>query len=142
MNALSNRKLPRSIFLIEDDEDDQLFFSIALSEIEHTVLFPVAKNGQEALATLANMTVLPDFIFMDINMPKMNGIECLKAIKDIPRIKGIPIVMLTSSIIEKSLTLQLGAQAYIKKPHSGKMLRKEIEQIIDLDFVSNGRAGD
>ena len=68
---------PKYILLVDDDIDDQEFFIDALGAIENANLFGVANNGKEALALLANSVPLPDHIFMDFNMPVMNGIECL-----------------------------------------------------------------
>eukprot|EP01035_Chromulina_nebulosa_P054372 gene54372-74484_t len=70
----------KSILLVEDDKDDQEFFIEAIKDIENVTLYFVANNGKEALDKLRNSKVLPDLIFTDINMPVMNGIECLTAI--------------------------------------------------------------
>jgi CheY-like chemotaxis protein len=72
------------IFLVEDDTDDQTFFKEALDTIQDTLLLDIAENGQEALAKLRGMPIYPDIIFMDINMPVMNGIDCLREIKSTP----------------------------------------------------------
>ncbi len=125
----------KSILLVEDDEDDQFFFIEAMSKIENATLYAIAKNGKEALDCLENLSTLPDIIFMDINMQIMNGIECLTLIMKNPLICNIPVVMLTTSSGEKQLTHTLGASAYIKKPWDRESLYKQIEQMINLDFV-------
>jgi len=87
----------KNVFLAEDDEDDQQFFIEAVKEIDNFICIYVANNGVEALAKLNNMLVLPDLIFMDINMPLMNGFECLTQLKRKIRFKNIPVVILTTS---------------------------------------------
>jgi CheY-like chemotaxis protein len=84
-------KIAKSILLVEDDKDDQIFFIQALSEIENATLFHIANNGKEALEKLANCTVFPDLIFTDINMPVMNGTEFLSAIMKNPYTQNIPV---------------------------------------------------
>ena len=79
----------KSIFLVEDDKDDQDFFTEALNEIANTKLFAIASNGIEALLRLKHSIILPDIIFMDINMPVMNGIECLVELTQNPLTKYI-----------------------------------------------------
>ena len=133
MNTLKN------VFLVDDDTDDQLFFIEALSEIENAALYDVANNGREALDRLENSVVLPALIFMDINMPIMNGIECLSKIIKNPQIRNIPVVILTSDTGQAELVCRLGAKAFLKKPSDSKILRQQLEQLINLDFVADSR---
>jgi len=70
-------KAVKTILVIEDDIDEQQFFIQALNSISNASLYFVANNGKEALEQLNKTTVLPDLIFSDIQMPIMNGIECL-----------------------------------------------------------------
>jgi CheY-like chemotaxis protein len=86
----------KNIFLVEDDADDQYFFTEALREIEHANLFAIADNGQDALDKLKNSMLLPDVIFTDINMPKLSGIGFLRALLKTSRIKNIPVVVLST----------------------------------------------
>jgi CheY-like chemotaxis protein len=135
-------KNTKSIFLIEDDIDDQCFFIEALCEIENTSLYAVANNGKEALDKLNSPTTLPDLIFMDINMPIMNGIECLTEIIKNPQLKNIPVVILSSATEQMEIVHKLGAKAFLKKPPDGKTMRSQLEQMINLDFVTNGQMAD
>ena len=88
----------KNIFLVDDDKEDQEFFIEALNKIENAKLYGIASNGKEALDTLKKTDTLPDFIFMDFNMPLMNGIECLFEITNLARTKDIPVLMLSSAI--------------------------------------------
>ena len=127
--------LQKNILLVEDDKDDQDFFIEALNKIENTHLFFVAGNGKEAIDKLHNCTTLPDIIFTDINMPVMNGIECLSALRNNPLTKDIPVVFLSSEIVRTELIFKLGARAFIKKSASGKMLQGQLEQMINQTYL-------
>lgn len=125
----------RSILLVEDDKDDQLFFLEALATIRNATLFDIAANGKEAVALLERSPLLPDMIFMDIDMPEMNGIECLARLMTIPRLENIPVVILSSATWEMDYARLIGAKAFIKKPSNADILFQQIEQMINLDFV-------
>jgi CheY-like chemotaxis protein len=121
---------PTTILLVEDDQDDQDLFMIALSGIRDATLFAVAINGKEAIDWLRTSLSQPAVIFMDINMPVMDGMECLSEIAKDPLINNIPVVMLSSDIHQRERAQQLGAVAFIKKPNSTLILQQELENII------------
>lgn len=108
--------LPRKL-LVEDDTDDQYFFREALSLLSPALSCQIAENGVEALKLLKELPLF-DIIFMDINMPKMNGIECLQVLKSNDSYKNIPVVILSTSndktYIERCKIL--GATFYFTKP--------------------------
>jgi CheY-like chemotaxis protein len=128
---------PISVFLVEDNRLYQLLFIQVLKEIKHAILFDVANNGKEALEKLENSVTLPDLIFTDINMPVMNGLECLTEIKKNPKIKDIPVVILSSSTPHVELVQKLGAKAFLKKPSDIHTLREQLEQMITLDVAED-----
>ena len=68
-------------FLIDDDDDDRKIFGIALSKIDEGIEYRYAANGIEAIDHLKATTKIPDYIFLDLNMPKMTGVECLIELK-------------------------------------------------------------
>jgi len=105
--------------LIDDDHDDQLVFSIAVKRLNKPILCITADNGLIALRKLEHdPSFKPDFIFLDLNLPGLNGIECLIRIKEISKLSSIPVVIYTtSSRAEDILTAKnLGAFAFITKP--------------------------
>src|SRR5687768_3493080 len=110
------------ILLAEDDEDDQELIHMAFNKVtsEHDIKF--ANNGQEALDILQRHSVLPCLIILDMNMPMMNGLQTLKALRSEPKFAKVPIVILTTSdredIRKKSYTD--GAADYFIKPVSFK----------------------
>ena len=132
----------KTILLVDDDEDDQLFFIKALSEIDNATLYTLANNGKEALDTLENSAIPPSLIFMDINMPVMNGIECLAEIIQNPQTRNIPVIFLSTDQSQIEPARKLGAKAFISKTANVKQLREQIERMINLDFITESHIAD
>lgn len=108
-------------FLIDDDEDDREIFSLALNASNPSSTYVTATNGEDALRILEDQPdFIPDFIFLDLNMPFMDGRSCLKELKKIPKLRDVPIIMFTTSSYTKDIedTLKLGASHYLIKPTS------------------------
>ena len=105
-------------FLIDDDVDDQEIFLSVLEEITPSIQCITATNGQEALQKLTSHEVEPDIIFVDLNMPLMNGKQFLEACTALDGCEKIPVIILTTSSDKKSIeeTLRMGASDYITKP--------------------------
>lgn len=117
------QKQPISILLVEDNEDDIVMTLESFSEINSTAITHVVRDGQEAVSFLRGEgdyvnAPKPSLILMDINMPKKNGFDVLDDIKRDPKLKQIPVVILTTS--ERPEDVQLayskGASSYIPKP--------------------------
>lgn len=108
------------LFIVDDDEDDINLFVEAVNEIDKTMECFKAKNGEDALARLDALEMLPDVIFLDLNMPRMNGRETLERLKASDRYKHIPVVIYSTSNAEqdKADTKNLGASDYLTKPDS------------------------
>lgn len=122
-----------SILLVEDDKDDQLLFTDAVSEIDPAITCTVADNGLEALRLLEQKSPwLPAVVFLDLNMPHMSGMECLSAIKNVPEWASIPVVIFTTSnnVADREKSLKLGASDFITKPPSFESLIQEISRVI------------
>jgi CheY-like chemotaxis protein len=126
----------KSILLVDDSKSDRLLFKMALEEIPNGKMYGEAQEGTEALAMLKSAEELPDLIFLDINMPGMDGLECLANIIIDPRTVNIPVVMLSSDIAHAETTRKLGARAFVQKPFDGE-LHVHIEKMINLDFAAN-----
>jgi len=121
------------LFLIDDDEDDQHVFAEALSEVDGSVDLLTASNGLEALEILKSASSkLPDLIFLDLNMPKMNGKQFLQEIKSSSDLSDIPVVIYSTSSAktDKDETLQLGASDFIVKPVSYGALCDTLHSVI------------
>src|ERR1700754_4259601 len=88
----------KKILLIDDDEDEQFFFIEALKEIGAPVKFFFAPTASEGIRLLKFL--LPDIVFMDINMPALTGFDCLDMIKRDSRINKIPVIIYSTGINE------------------------------------------
>ena len=107
--------------LIDDDADDRKLFIEAVKEIDETIECKTAKNGELALELLRDTGhPLPDFIFLDIRMPRIDGKKCLFEIKKDERLKHIPVIIYTTSkAVEESIELRnMGAFHFISKPNN------------------------
>ena len=125
-----------TILLIDDDLDDTLLFRKVVSDINDSILFLSAQDGKDALDFLQSApTNLPDIIFLDLNMPKMNGKECLTLLKKDPVLREIPVIIYTTSSLpkDKQETIAEGALCFITKPSSIADLKK-ILQVITGSF--------
>jgi len=127
----------KAVLLIEDTKFDQFFFIHALTDITNATLLHVANNGREALHKLEDRSMLPDLIFTDINMPVMDGIECISKIVNNPQIKHIPVIVLSSDTSVIKTVREIGAKAFIKKPNDNGILRKQLEHVINIDLVAD-----
>jgi CheY-like chemotaxis protein len=85
------------MMIVDDDSDDTDLFCEALKEVDSSIKCLIARDGEEALNLLKNLTVLPDLIFLDINMPRMNGKTCFREIRKNPLLRNIPIVIYSTS---------------------------------------------
>ena len=129
-------KKAKKILLIDDDIDDQLYFKDAINEISKSLECNIANNGREAIKQI-NGPPPPDLIFLDLNMPVMNGYECLSFLKREDRYKNIPVVIFTTSQsvndIEKSR--KMGAELFFTKPSNFNTLCAKLDSILDMDFT-------
>lgn len=127
-------KPKKTILLVEDDAVDVMTVQRALREISVTNPLAVAGNGEEALEYLRNnANEKPCIILLDLNMPKMNGIEFLEIVKRDAGLKAIPVVVLTTSRgeREKIESYNLGAAGYMIKPVDYRQF-VEMMRTIDL----------
>ena len=113
-------KSSRPIFLVEDDAVDQMLLQRALSTLRIKNRLDVANNGEEALELLGRSKSedIPCLILIDLNMPKMNGFEFLKALRQDESLRMIPVIVLTTSKEQKDVkeSYRLGAAGYMAKP--------------------------
>src|SRR5437016_4573868 len=110
------------ILYAEDDPEDLDTFRDIVALIDPAIKIFHAKNGSELLDILDNSVILPDYVFLDINMPVVDGKECLKQIKADKRFKTIPVVIYTTSNRPSDIDTfyQLGAHKYFVKPSTFK----------------------
>ena len=124
----------KPIMLVEDDQVDAMTVKRALKEIHVTNRLDIVGNGEEALSFLRNPeNEKPGIILLDLNMPKMNGIEFLKIAKKDKTLKRIPVVVLTTSKTEQDKvdSYDLGVAGYMIKPVD---YRKFVEVVRTIDL--------
>ena len=110
--------MPLNILLADDDRDDRYFFEKALKELPVDTNLNTVPDGEGLMDYLhENAANLPDVLFLDNNMPRKNGSECLIEIKGDTRLKGIPVVLCSTSLGDDfaNLLYQNGAHYYLHK---------------------------
>jgi len=129
--------MSKSVILIaEDDADDRFLLQAAFDENQFNDTLQFVENGVELLDYLNNgisgsNAALPDFILLDLNMPKKDGREALKEIKQHPELKKIPIIIFSTTNNRQEITrcYELGANSYITKPNSFEQLIQVVKTI-------------
>ena len=125
-----------TILLVDDDIDDLEMFTIALAEVDPEVSIKWAKDGFEALETLSKFPTPPTFIFLDLNMPKMNGKKCLSEIRKISAFAKVPVVIYSTSRIKDDIKemKKLGASSFLVKPVQFSALKQSLKRILSTDW--------
>ena len=128
---------PIQILLADDDEDDRLFFKEAFDEIKIKTQVQFVNDGVELMNHLnQNGNQLPHILFLDLNMPRKNGIECLLEIKRMIQLQNIAIVIYSTSSSDQDIeeTFVHGANIYIKKPSDFTTLKRILEEVIKVNW--------
>ena len=120
------------VLYADDDVEDVEIFNEVVNMINPSIQLIHASNGEKALKILEDAALLPDYIFIDINMPGMNGKSCLAQIKSDKRFFGVPTIIYTTSgdISEVETLMSLGAVNYIIKPHTLKEAVDGLTQVL------------
>ncbi|MBC7536168.1 MAG: response regulator [Ferruginibacter sp.] len=130
---MSASKPPINILLADDDEDDCLFFQDALKELPVSTLLQTVSNGDQLMERLHDkQQFLPDLLFLDLNMPRKNGLDCLEEIKQHTDLNRLFIAIYSTSLQQHIVDKvhEIGAQYYICKPTSFSKLKNLIFQTI------------
>jgi len=128
-------KTHHNLLLADDDIDDCIFFEDALKELPISATLSTVNNGIQLMNyLLAKSDDLPDVLFLDLNMPRKNGIECLTEIKLNDTLKDLPVIIFSTSFNLEVVDLfyQKGAHYYIRKPGEYEKLRKIILEAVTL----------
>lgn len=130
--------MPTKLFLSEDDDDDIEFFSDIILEISPASKISVTKNGNELMSLLENEKQLPDFIFLDLNMPKKTGFECLQEIRSKEKWKAIKVVILSTSSDKEQINevYKMGADLYLQKATSYITFKDKLSKCLQMDWDS------
>lgn len=131
-----------NLLLADDDSDDCLFFKEALEELPVDASLSTVNDGEQLMDFLSsNSGDLPDALFLDLNMPRKSGLECLTEIKETEELKHLPIIIFSTSLdldVVDSL-YEKGANYYIRKPGDFSALKKVIFEAITLTNNANSK---
>jgi CheY-like chemotaxis protein len=125
------------ILLADDDEDDCVLFADVLEGLSTSPRLTTAKNGQHLMQILEERdSLLPDIIFLDVNMPLKNGIECLAEIRQDERLKMLPVIIFSTSAQKWAVdrAYELNANFFIRKPDTFMDLKNVIQKILSLNW--------
>ncbi|MES2544252.1 MAG: response regulator [Bacteroidota bacterium] len=125
------------ILIADDDEDDRTFFSEAINELKMENKLTMVDDGIALIDYLKNQdSPLPHILFLDLNMPYKNGIECLKEIRADKRFNDMSIAIYSTSSSDKDIedTFVEGANIYIKKPNDFSKLKKVIKDVLNMNW--------
>jgi CheY-like chemotaxis protein len=131
--------------LIDDDIDDQELFAHALKHLDVSVDFVTANDGVHAIEKInSDSDFNPYFIFIDVNMPRMNGIECLVEIKKISKVKNTPVYLYSTYGDPDTISAgkKLGAVDLLVKAHSMKELEQTLAEIFQSEKTELGTDAD
>jgi len=124
---------PLNIVFADDEENDRLLFLDALKELKIKTNVHTVNDGIELMDYLKGAVKdLPHLLFLDLNMPKKNGMECLKEIRMDEKLNDIAIAIFSTSLSEKDIeeTLINGANVYINKPNSFEALIQVLNKVV------------
>jgi CheY-like chemotaxis protein len=124
------------ILYAEDDPEDVEVFCEAVKAIDASIACIVARDGNEALEVLENSIILPDYIFLDVNMPMLNGRECLLRIRGSKTYAAIPVIMYTTSTRVGDIRdfKALGANDYVIKPNSFAEVLNYLSRVLKIQL--------
>ncbi len=128
---------PLQVLLADDDEDDRLFFKEALEDIKIKSVVTTVNDGIELMEYLNQADfILPDVVFLDLNMPRKNGIQCLEEIRNNNALKSLTVAIYSTSGAERDIeeTFVKGANVYIKKPNDFTTLKKVVEEAMRINW--------
>ena len=130
----------KRFFIVDDDVDDQELFIEAVNEVDKSIECISASNCEEALQILKSGKIaLPDVIFLDLNMPRQNGKQCLVELKKTAHLSKIPVIIYTTSSEKRDIdeTTRLGAAHFLTKPNKFDELCKALSFVLSKDWSKN-----
>lgn len=127
------------ILLIDDDVDDQLIFQEIMQEISSGIECFTAGNGLQGLGLLDEMQPPPAIIFLDLNMPLVNGWEFLERLKKNDKMSQIPVIIMTTSDdkIDKKRAVDHGARTFLTKTANLTLLRQSIRDVLKAAAIGH-----
>ncbi len=126
-----------SILLIDDDDDDQFIFLAALEDVAPDSACHISNNALEAFEYLRSGPEIPDMLFLDLNMPMMNGFEFLLMLKSDPMLSPMPVIIFSTSDNpeDQDRARELGALQFITKTADFEALKKDLRFIFNTSTI-------
>jgi CheY-like chemotaxis protein len=124
--------IPKSIVLVDDDRDDHEIFRSACMQVDHRTNVLGFENGDQAIRNLSVMQALPYVIFLDLNMPRQNGVDVLEKLKDSAQLKSVPVVIYSTSFDSqvREKCSSLGAIEIMEKPSCFDALCRRLQTVL------------
>lgn len=125
----------KKCLIIDDDQDDQEIFLMCIQKIDENIDCHTVRDGITAISLLtSNVEYIPDYIFLDVNMPKMNGISCLKELRKIEKLEHTKILMYSTTSDHRVLneSRECGANGFIVKPMKTAELKEKLYTIFEI----------
>ncbi len=132
------------IFIVDDDEDDKKLFIESAKEINEGITIVTASDGQEALRILKDeRNNVPDYIFLDLRMPRVGGKKCLEEIRKDKRLRDLPVFIYTTStdVIDSMELKEMGAVHFISKPADPEDIYYILSVVLDEKWEQLNKKG-
>ena len=130
------QQITHRILLAEDDLDDCMLFSEALEELGLSYQLSKVHDGEELMRFLKECEVLPDVLFLDLNMPRKNGFQCLSEIKGSELLRSLPVIIISTSFEQRIINLLYdnGSMFYLRKPNDFSKFKRMIDNAVALSM--------
>lgn len=127
-----------TVFYTDDDQDDLEFFREIVQIINDKLIVVTQSNGEQLLNALNNPPPHPHLVFLDINMPGMNGFDILKKVRESDIYGNLPVIMFSTSSDDEAInkSRELGASFYLPKSGIFEHLKKSIEHALNINWNS------
>jgi CheY-like chemotaxis protein len=135
LNSLSTTASPIRVLYVDDDPDDRMFFAEALGKLKINYKLNTISHCLELIKYLDEGEKF-DIIFLDVNMPLMNGKQCLRVLKSNENYRDIPVIIFTVSQNQHDIdeVYEIGAHFYVVKPYAHANFVASLEKIFELDW--------
>jgi CheY-like chemotaxis protein len=131
------------VMMADDDDDDCLFFADALEQVSPSTKLTCVSDGVELMETLrrlSNVGSLPHILFLDLNMPLRNGLDCLTEIRNTNELKQLPVIVFSTSAQKEAVDIafERGAKLYLKKPDTFPKLKEILKKLLSMEWKDKG----
>jgi CheY-like chemotaxis protein len=122
------------VLVADDDADDRYIFGEAIREVAPHLHCTFVNDGDEVMPLLHQAPKQPEYIFLDVNMPRMTGVECLKRLKESDNLREIRVVIYSTTADTREINkyLQLGAYQFMQKPTNYRTLKQLLHDILNV----------